>query len=51
MACAEYNFGGKRIQKGEAETCNTCPTTYLSTESYKCKSIQSNFYGKTIKGF
>lgn len=35
MSCAEYNFGGKRIQKGKAETCNTCPTTYLSTESYK----------------
>lgn len=48
MSCAEYNFGGKRIQKGEAETCNTCPTTYLSTESYKCKSIQSIFYGKQL---
>uniref|UniRef100_K1QHL3 Uncharacterized protein n=1 Tax=Magallana gigas TaxID=29159 RepID=K1QHL3_MAGGI len=36
MSCAEYSFGGKRIQKSEAETCNACPTTYLSTESYKC---------------
>lgn len=44
MSCAEYNFGGKRIQKSDAETCNACPTTYLSTESYKyqeCYVIKS----------
>lgn len=35
MTCAEYSFGGKRIQKVDAVTCNACPTTYLSTESYK----------------
>lgn len=35
MSCAEYNFGGKRIQKSKDGTCNACPTTYLSTESFK----------------
>lgn len=35
MSCVEYNFGGKRIQKGRVGTCYACPITYPSTEIYK----------------
>nr|XP_022289014.1 uncharacterized protein LOC111101049 [Crassostrea virginica]XP_022289015.1 uncharacterized protein LOC111101049 [Crassostrea virginica]XP_022289016.1 uncharacterized protein LOC111101049 [Crassostrea virginica]XP_022289017.1 uncharacterized protein LOC111101049 [Crassostrea virginica] len=33
--CAEYNFGGFRIQRNGNVKCTGCPMTYSSTESYK----------------
>ncbi|XP_062592468.1 uncharacterized protein LOC134253908 [Saccostrea cucullata] len=33
--CAEYNFGGSRIQRNEGAKCKKCPSNYLSNESFK----------------
>ena len=36
--CAEYNFGGFRIQRNGNMMCTDCPMAYASTESFKCKN-------------
>lgn len=31
--CAEYNFGGERIQRNENAECSKCPSVYFSNDS------------------
>ncbi|XP_062574619.1 uncharacterized protein LOC134236447 [Saccostrea cucullata] len=33
--CAEYNYGRQGIQDHQQIKCETCPSSYLSTEAYK----------------
>ncbi|XP_061192233.1 uncharacterized protein LOC133200459 isoform X2 [Saccostrea echinata] len=33
--CAEYNFGGSRIQRNAYAKCQNCPAFYFSNKSYK----------------
>ncbi|XP_078334684.1 uncharacterized protein LOC144625907 isoform X2 [Crassostrea virginica] len=33
--CAEYNFGGFRIQRNGNVKCSSCPMTYASTKSFQ----------------
>lgn len=47
--CTEYNTYGMVIQESHHSTCNKvdppCPSRYLSTDAYKCKSYSnSNFF-------
>lgn len=35
--CAEYNDGGKSIQRHIRKKCETCPEVYQSNDIYKCK--------------
>lgn len=37
--CAEFNDGGKSIQRHIRTECKTCPEVYPSNDSYKCKKI------------
>lgn len=46
--CAEYNFGGNLIQQNFRTNCskftqNPCPSSYPSTDAYKCKFVQFFF--------
>ena len=43
-ACAEFNDGGKSIQRNIKRECKTCPPVYPSNESYKCRK---RFFLKT----
>ncbi|XP_056014925.1 uncharacterized protein LOC125677565 isoform X2 [Ostrea edulis] len=49
--CAEYSFGGRRIQRNRDAKCATCPDVYLSNESYKYSECYSQAYQrrKTVK--
>lgn len=35
MVCAEFNFGGNRIQRHDNATCQKCPTAYNSSDAFK----------------
>lgn len=35
--CAEFNFGGNRIQRNENAACQNCPKAYYSNVAFKCK--------------
>ena len=35
--CAEFNFGGSRIQRNRNMNCSKCPMTYASINSFQCK--------------
>ncbi|XP_052691826.1 uncharacterized protein LOC128169800 isoform X1 [Crassostrea angulata] len=35
MVCAEFNFGGNRIQRNDNATCQKCPTAYNSSVAFK----------------
>lgn len=35
--CAEFNFGGSRIQRNENLKCSKCPISYPSNDSFYCK--------------
>lgn len=34
-ACAEFSFGGNRIQRNQKATCHQCPQTYKSSDAFK----------------
>ncbi|XP_056014911.1 uncharacterized protein LOC125674690 isoform X2 [Ostrea edulis] len=42
--CAEYSFGGRRIQRNSNTKCATCPPVYKSNESYKYSECYSQAY-------
>lgn len=35
--CAEYNYGGKTIQRQSNVLCKECPVLYYSVKSFLCK--------------
>lgn len=35
--CAEFNFGGNRVQRNENAACQNCPEAYYSNVAFKCK--------------
>lgn len=35
--CAEFSYGGNRIQGHFVAKCKECPAVYNSDESFKCK--------------
>ncbi|XP_056014915.1 uncharacterized protein LOC130052839 [Ostrea edulis] len=49
--CAEYSFGGRRIQRNRDTKCATCPSVYKSNETYiysECYS-QAHQRRKTVR--
>lgn len=51
--CAEYNFGGNLIQQNFRTNCskfiqNPCPSSYPSTDAYKCKFVQFFFFNCNV---
>ncbi|XP_056014913.1 uncharacterized protein LOC130052837 [Ostrea edulis] len=49
--CAEYSFGGRRIQRNRDTKCATCPSVYKSNETYKYSECYSQTYQrrKTVR--
>lgn len=39
-ACAEYNSGGKTIQRNFKVYCEECPIVYASVQSFLCKWLK-----------
>ncbi|XP_048771625.2 uncharacterized protein LOC125677557 [Ostrea edulis] len=42
--CAEYSFGGRRIQRNKNAKCKACPAVYKSNESFKYSECYSQVY-------
>lgn len=54
MVCAEFNFGGNRIQRNDNATCQKCPTAYNSSDAFKCNYnfhfiFNTNYYQLVLK--
>lgn len=42
--CAEFSYGGNRIQSHLKATCHECPSVYNSDECFKCEFMIHTFF-------
>lgn len=45
--CAEFSYGGNRIQSHLKATCHECPSVYNSDECFKCEFMIHTFFSST----
>lgn len=41
--CAEFSYGGNRIQSHLEAECHECPSVYNSDECFKCEFMNCTF--------
>ena len=47
-ACAEYNSGGKTIQRNFKVCCKECPVVYSSVHSFLCKWLKLLYFVQIV---